>query len=225
MYMPSTSLGDDWLRLLGDMSGGDGATGAGAGGATGEAAAPAIAPDLNVLVDGRLFPAHRTVLAAAVPALRPVLGIGGGEEEEEKGASGTAASVRDAVAAAFHLRPPPASCSDGEAGGVPTLVVGDKITLVTELTPTTSTTTTTAITASAFQHVLMYAYSGDPRLPKTASPEDIAAVRDQAAGLGLAELQTWCDNSTSGDVDGFSMASLNPSIATFVSGGEAMAHY
>lgn len=42
-------------------------------------------------------------------------------------------------------------------------------------------------------------------------------MRDLAASMGLTELVSWCENLASGEIDGFSLASLNPSIATFVS--------
>ena len=103
MEMLPTSLGEDWCSLLGDLglvgiSGRGTSEGGVAGAVTSEDAAPAKASDCDVVVGGQSFKAHRAVLAAAVPSLRPTLGMQARVDPGED----TSASV-NAVSGAFDL--------------------------------------------------------------------------------------------------------------------------
>mmetsp|Transcript_88278 Transcript_88278/g.252481 ORF Transcript_88278/g.252481 Transcript_88278/m.252481 type:complete len:399 (+) Transcript_88278:1424-2620(+) len=169
MEMLPTSLGEDWCSLLGDLglvgiSGRGTSEGGVAGAVTSEDAAPAKASDCDVVVGGQSFKAHRAVLAAAVPSLRPTLGMQARVDPGED----TSASV-NAVSGAFDL--------NGNGGNDRVkLVVEDRVITTTALSGTTISTTSTNTTAATFSHVLLFIYSGDPQIPRTSTEEHIAAA-------------------------------------------------
>ena len=169
MEMLPTSLGEDWCSLLGDLglvsiSGRGTSEGGGAGAVASEDAPLAKASDCDVVVGCQSFKAHRAVLAAAVPSLRPTLGMQARVDPGED----ASASV-NSVSGAFDL--------NGNGGNDRVkLVVADRVSTTTALSGTTISTTSTNATAATFSHVLLFVYSGDPQMPSTSTEEHIAAV-------------------------------------------------